>query len=89
MTMFYHTALGAAPFARNRRICQLRQAGLLQLGGNRKLKIYGLLTCKSGKRMLTDNRVFFSGESEAQAHGYRPCGHCMPEKYKQWKAGQG
>jgi len=27
-------------------------------GGNRKLKIYGVLQCSSGKRMKKENRVF-------------------------------
>lgn len=75
--------------ARNRQICRLRQKGLLTLGGNRRLKIYGLLSCRSGKRMLTNNRVFFSGEAEAKDLGYRPCGHCMPEAYRRWKTQQG
>lgn len=56
------------------------------LGGNKKLKIYGLLRCQSGKRMKKENRVFFTGESEALQNGYRPCGHCMREKYQQWKS---
>jgi Metal binding domain of Ada len=55
------------------------------LGGNRKLKIYGTLQCSSGKRMLRENRVFFSSEAEAIAAGFRPCGHCMKDKYHQWK----
>lgn len=56
------------------------------LGGNKKLKIYGWLHCQSGKRMKKENRVFFTGESEALQNGYRPCGHCMREKYQQWKS---
>ena len=56
-------------------------------GGNKKLKIYGLLTCKSGKRMKRENRVFFSTEQEAIENGFRPCGHCMRTKYKNWKNG--
>jgi methylphosphotriester-DNA--protein-cysteine methyltransferase len=36
--------------------------------------------------MKTENRVFFSSEEEAINSGYRPCGHCLPEKYKLWKA---
>lgn len=55
------------------------------LGGNKKLKIYGLLNCKSGKRMKRENRVFFSNEKEAVKLGYRPCGHCLREKYNEWK----
>lgn len=55
------------------------------LGGNKNLKIYGLLNCKSGKKMKKENRVFFTDESEALQNGYRPCGHCMKESYRQWK----
>ncbi|MBC9911899.1 Ada metal-binding domain-containing protein [Chitinophaga varians] len=87
--MFYHAAMGESAMARNRQICRLRREGLLTLGGNHRLKIYGWLSCRSGKRMLATNRVFFSGEAEAEAHGYRPCGHCMPEAYRRWKTQQG
>ena len=62
----------------------IRQKKIL-LGGNRKLKIYGLLQCSSGKRMLRKNRVFFKSETEAIANGFRPCGHCLKDKYRQWK----
>lgn len=61
------------------------RSGAISWGGYKKAKIYGLLTCSSGKRMKVENRVFFKDEAEALQHGYRPCGHCMPEKYKQWK----
>jgi methylphosphotriester-DNA--protein-cysteine methyltransferase len=53
--------------------------------GNSKLKIYGLLNCKSGKRMKKQNRLFFVSESEAIQEGFRPCAHCMNIKYKLWK----
>lgn len=56
-------------------------------GGNLKLKIYGTLHCKSGKRMNVVNRVFFSSETEALQNGFRPCGNCMPAKYQNWKNG--
>lgn len=49
----------------------------IRFGGNKKLKIYGLLNCKSGKRMKRENRIFFSTENEAIENGFRPCGHCM------------
>jgi methylphosphotriester-DNA--protein-cysteine methyltransferase len=61
------------------------QAGEVTMAGNRKLKIYGTLSCKSGKRMHDENRVFFASESEAKILGYRPCGHCMTAAYRQWK----
>nr|BFF35479.1 hypothetical protein BACT7_03410 [Tenacibaculum mesophilum] len=60
----------------------------ITLGGNRRLKIYGTLQCKSGKRMKNQNRVFFKSEKEAIENDYRPCGHCMTDKYKLWKAKQ-
>jgi len=53
-------------------------------GGNRKLKIYGVLQCSSGKRMKKENRVFFSSEKEAKSEGYRACGNCMFSEYKKW-----
>jgi methylphosphotriester-DNA--protein-cysteine methyltransferase len=62
---------------------QIRKKVIL-FGGNRKLKIYGVLNCYSGKRMKRDNRVFFASEVEAKSAGYRPCGHCMKSEYKQW-----
>lgn len=53
-------------------------------GGNRKLKIYGTLQCKSGKRMKRENRVFFASENEVIKNGFRPCGHCMKKAYQKW-----
>ncbi len=52
----------------------------ISFGGNIKLKIYGTLSCKSGKKMKPENRVFFSSEKEAIANGFRPCGHCMKKR---------
>ncbi|HZX73980.1 MAG TPA: Ada metal-binding domain-containing protein [Cyclobacteriaceae bacterium] len=49
----------------------------IQFGGNARLKIYGTLRCSSGKRMKTENRVFFESEEEAQRNGFRPCRHCI------------
>jgi methylphosphotriester-DNA--protein-cysteine methyltransferase len=60
---------------------------IIRLGGNRKLKIYGTLHCRSGRRMKRENRVFFSSENEALRLGYRPCGKCMRTQYQQWKNG--
>jgi methylphosphotriester-DNA--protein-cysteine methyltransferase len=56
-------------------------------GGNRNLKIYGTLQCKSGKRMKTKNRVFFKTIEQAKEIGFRPCGHCLRADYKIWKNG--
>lgn len=69
----------------NRTLLEAVKSKNLVLGGNRNLKIYGTLKCKSGKRMLKQNRVFFTSEHEALAQGYRPCGHCMYKKYLEWK----
>ena len=62
-----------------------------RFGGHKKLKIYGRLDCPSAARYLAKGqyakqRVFFSDEETAVAAGYRPCGVCMPEAYKKWKA---
>ena len=64
----------------------IRQKKIL-LGGNRRLRIYGVLSCRSGKRMKRENRVFFASEEEALANGYRPCAHCMRDAYQNWKNG--
>lgn len=57
----------------------------IALAGNKKLKIYGTLTCISGKRMKKENRAFFFSEEEAKTSGYRPCGNCLKRKYNDWK----
>ncbi len=65
-------------------------AGLL--GGNSKDRIFGELDCWSATRWVGRGyeriRVFFADEETAIAAGYRPCGHCMRDKYRQWKSGQ-
>ena len=65
---------------------EMIQSKKIQLGGNIKLKIYGTLSCASGKRMKKQNRVFFKNENEAKQFGFRPCGHCLREKYTRWIA---
>lgn len=60
----------------------------LRFGGNKNLRIYGLLSCNSGKRMKKENRVFFTDKEEAIYNGYRPCGHCMRAQYLLWKSKQ-
>lgn len=57
---------------------------IIRLAGNKKLKIYGKLSCNSGKRMKKENRVFFRSENEAIKKGFRPCGHCLKKQYKNW-----
>ena len=62
------------------------------LGGNSKDKLYGKLTCRSARNALGKGyesiRVFFADEETAIAAGYRPCGNCMRDKYREWKSGQ-
>jgi methylphosphotriester-DNA--protein-cysteine methyltransferase len=62
----------------------LIKSGAITLAGNARLKIYGLLSCRSGKRMLQRNRVFFANEKEAIQSGYRPCGNCMSAAFREW-----
>lgn len=67
----------------------LIRAKVITLGGNRRLKIYGLLNCRSGKRMHKENRVLFTSVHDAKHKGYRPCGHCMKKEYTLWKKSNG
>lgn len=57
----------------------------ITIAGNLSLKIYGTLSCVSGKRMKKANRVFFINETEAIQNGFRPCGHCLRSEYVRWK----
>ncbi|RFZ82155.1 metal-binding protein [Mucilaginibacter terrenus] len=83
--MITHTDLGDTRFIRAKCIRQLLGSKQIELAGNRKLKIYGTLSCASGKRMKAENRVFFKDELEAVANGYRPCGHCLRAAYHAWR----
>lgn len=87
--MLNHIDLGNTQTEQQKNLTSLIRSGAILMGGYKKGRIYGLLNCSSGKRMKTENRVFFRNESEAMDNGYRPCGNCLPEKYKKWKAGQG
>ncbi|MEB0249468.1 MULTISPECIES: Ada metal-binding domain-containing protein [unclassified Mucilaginibacter] len=84
--MIRHVDLGDSAFSRAKALKLSIDAGKVSIGGNRKLNIYGKLSCTSGKRMNEENRVFFADESEAKDNNYRPCGHCMREAYQKWKA---
>ncbi len=83
--MIRHTELGDTAFKRSKQLKNLIDEGRIQFASNRKLRIYGTLSCSSGKRMKTENRVFFRSEEEAINEGYRPCGHCMRQEYLHWK----
>ncbi len=54
--MVTHTTL----LATNTNMFRALRTGQWAFAGNRKLKIYGLLSCTSGKRMHIKNRVFLS-----------------------------
>ncbi len=86
--MWYHKDLGRNAAERGVQTRLLIRKGYIRLGGYQKTRIYGLLSCSSGKKMKVANRVFFGDEAEALAAGYRPCGRCLPEQYKTWKAAQ-
>ena len=66
-------------------IIRLLLGGQIVWAGNSRLKIYGTLRCKAGKRMMRENRVFFATEAEARAAAYRPCGQCCRTAYKLWR----
>ena len=64
-----------------------------QFGGNGRARIYGRLDCSQALRAIREapevykkTRVFFADEATALAAGYRPCGNCLREKYRQYKA---
>jgi len=84
--MIQHKNLGNSRFARARALWEKIRNEEVTYGGNRKLKIYGKLDCRSGKRMKVENRVFFENEAEAIDLGYRPCAVCMRKEYLLWKA---
>jgi hypothetical protein len=61
------------------------------LGGHRRTRIYGRLDCLAALRAIARggyiaHRVFFLNERHARAAGYRPCGVCLPLKYRAWKS---
>jgi len=64
------------------------------LGGHRRTRVYGRLDCPVALSLiargydLRPHRVFFADEATAIAAGYRPCGACMREEYRRWKAGR-
>ncbi|MCF0069919.1 metal-binding protein [Dyadobacter sp. CY261] len=85
--MIAHKEIGLENFATSRKLKGMIDNGEIRMAGNRNLKIYGQLSCGSGKRMKRSNRVFFADERDALSHGYRPCGHCLREAYLKWKQG--
>ena len=64
-----------------------------EYGGNGKMKIYGRLDCPSANSTIKrfpgkyeEHRVFFADEKTALAAGFRPCGICLRDKYKEYMA---
>lgn len=47
-------------------------------GKRRRRRIFGTLSCGTGKRMKKENRVFFHSYDDAIAAGFRPCKNCKP-----------
>jgi methylphosphotriester-DNA--protein-cysteine methyltransferase len=59
-------------------------------GGHRGTRIYGRLDCPIALRAIArggyvKHRVFFPGETTAIAAGFRPCGTCCKDRYREWK----
>jgi hypothetical protein len=77
--MITHTELN------EKQVRQLIHKSIVTIAGNRNLKIFGKLNCRSGKRMKKINRIFFESVQEALRNNFRPCGHCMKPEYNQWK----
>ncbi|HWK25449.1 MAG TPA: Ada metal-binding domain-containing protein [Solirubrobacter sp.] len=60
------------------------------LGGHARTRVYGRLDCPVALSLLRRgfvprHRVFFADEETAIAAGFRPCGACMRERYREWK----
>ncbi|WP_255325432.1 Ada metal-binding domain-containing protein [Candidatus Solirubrobacter pratensis] len=65
-----------------------------RLGGHARTRVYGRLDCPVALSLLRRglqprHRVFFADEATAVAAGFRPCGACMREEYRTWKARAG
>lgn len=61
------------------------------LGGHKGTKVYGRLDCPTALRYVArgtyqKSRVFFHSEEDAIACGFKPCAHCLPERFKAWQA---
>jgi methylphosphotriester-DNA--protein-cysteine methyltransferase len=78
--VFYHKDLSSE------QVRSLIRQKKINFAGHKKLKIAGNLSCWSGKKMHSLNRVFFSSWEEVISSGYRPCGHCMKKAYQEWKS---
>ena len=59
------------------RLQRLAQSGY-RYEGIKSTKIFCFPTCYHGRHAREENFVFFHGEAEARAAGYRPCKDCRP-----------
>lgn len=50
-----------------------------RFAGITSTRVFGRLTCPSGKRARPANRVFFGTWDDAVAAGFRPCKRCRPD----------
>ncbi|WP_018619411.1 Ada metal-binding domain-containing protein [Spirosoma luteum] len=82
--MVKHTDLGPTRYTQVKALARLKRSGNITLAGHAPGKIYGRLNCRAGKRMKTDNRVFFRDAAEAMTQGFRPCAICMRAAYRAW-----
>lgn len=60
-------------------------------GGHHGSKIYGRLDCPCALRAIArggyvQHRVFFADEATAVEAGFRPCGCCCQDRYRNWKS---
>jgi len=99
MLLYYRTEIGEVMAMAEKKLYKLMGADGKDylsetpgtLGGNGKLKIYGRLDCPSALSTIRrfpgsyeKSRVFFADEKTALAAGFRPCGNCLREKYKEY-----
>ncbi|WP_338042644.1 Ada metal-binding domain-containing protein [Mucilaginibacter straminoryzae] len=83
--MIRHSELGPPSFSTSKKLYRFIKSNEINFAGYLPGKIYGRLTCASGKQMKHMNRVFFKDVTEAEANGYRPCRNCMYKEYQEWK----
>ena len=50
-----------------------------RFAGITSTRVFGRLTCPSGKRARPAHRFFFATWDDAVAAGFRPCKRCRPE----------
>lgn len=66
--LFFHKELNHQELS-DKQLYRLLKNNEICWAGNRRLKIYGTLSCASGKRMKKENRVFFLHPDAPEALG--------------------